>query len=63
MAPSMYMTGAVDALGETVIARALDKLTIKRALKIEEICNVVSFFAMPESSVITGQTIYMGLVN
>jgi len=63
MAPSIYMTGAVNALGETVIARALNKLTIKRTLKIEEICNVVSFFARPESSVITGQTIYMGLVN
>jgi 3-oxoacyl-[acyl-carrier protein] reductase len=63
MAPSMYMTGAVNALGETVVSRALDKLTIKRTLTIEEICNVVSFFAAPESNVITGQVLHMGLVN
>ena len=49
IAPSIYMTGAVNALGETVIARALDKLTIKRTLTIEEICNVVSFFAQPRT--------------
>jgi 3-oxoacyl-[acyl-carrier protein] reductase len=63
MAPSMYITGAVNALGEAVIARALDKLTIKRTLTIEEICNVISFFASPESSSITGQVLHMGLVN
>jgi 3-oxoacyl-[acyl-carrier protein] reductase len=63
MAPSMYVTDAVNALGASVAARALDKLTIKRTLTIEEICNVISFFAAPESSAITGQVIYMGLVN
>jgi len=63
MAPSMIMTGAVEALGDTVAARAMDKLTIKRHLTIEEICNVVSFFAAPESGCITGQVIHMGLVS
>ena len=62
MAPSMIMTEAVEALGEDVINRALEKLTIKRKLTIEEICNVISFFAAPESSCITGQVIHMGLV-
>lgn len=63
MALSMFMTEAVDALGETVISRALNSLTIKRPLRIEEICNVVSFFAGPESRCITGQVLQMGLVN
>jgi 3-oxoacyl-[acyl-carrier protein] reductase len=63
LAPSMYITEAVDVLGATVTARALDKLTIKRTLTIEEICNVISFFAAPESSCITGQVLHMGLVN
>ena len=62
VAPSMIMTEAVEALGEDVINRALEKLTIKRKLTIEEICNVISFFAAPESSCITGQVIHMGLV-
>jgi 3-oxoacyl-[acyl-carrier protein] reductase len=62
IAPSMFMTDAVHVLGEDIIQRALSKLTIKRVVTIEEICNVVSFFAAAESSCITGQVIYMGLV-
>jgi 3-oxoacyl-[acyl-carrier protein] reductase len=62
IAPSMFMTDAVQNLGDKVIDRALDKLTIKRKLTIEEICNVVTFFADPASSCITGQVIHMGLV-
>lgn len=63
MAPSMIMTNTVEGLGEAVAARAMEKLTFKRTLTIEEICNVVSFFAAPESRCITGQVIQMGLVN
>jgi 3-oxoacyl-[acyl-carrier protein] reductase len=62
IAPSMVMTEAVDSLGEEIIKRALGKLTIKRVVTIEEICNIVSFFAAPESGCITGQVIHMGLV-
>lgn len=63
LAPSMIMTDAVEALGDVVIARALEKLTIKRKLTMEEICSVVSFFIAPQSSCITGQVIHMGLVS
>ena len=63
LAPSMITTEAVEALGDAVTARALDKLTIKRRLSIEEICNVVSFFVGPQAGCITGQVIHMGLVN
>lgn len=63
IAPSMVMTEVVEALGEVVAARALEKLTIKRTLTMEEICNVIAFFAAPESACITGQVIYMGLVS
>jgi 3-oxoacyl-[acyl-carrier protein] reductase len=62
VAPSMFMTDAVQNLGDKVIERALDKLTIKRKLTIEEICSVVTFFADPANSSITGQVIHMGLV-
>jgi len=62
IAPSMVKTEALEALGQGVIARALQKLTIKRTLTIEEICNVISFFAAPDSACITGQVIHMGLV-
>jgi 3-oxoacyl-[acyl-carrier protein] reductase len=62
IAPSMYITEAVEALGEDIKRRALDKLTIKRVLTIEEICNVISFYFSDKSSSITGQVIHMGLV-
>lgn len=62
VAPSMLMTDAVRDLGEGIIARALSKLTIKRALSTAEVCNVISFLAAPESRCITGQVIHMGLV-
>jgi len=62
IAPSMLITDAVNALGEEIKQRALSKLTIKRPVTIEEVCNVVSFFAGVESRCITGQVIHMGLV-
>lgn len=63
LAPSMYDTEAVAALGDTVRARALEKLTIKRPVTLDEICNVISFFVAPESACITGQVVHMGLVT
>jgi 3-oxoacyl-[acyl-carrier protein] reductase len=62
IAPSMLMTDAVEILGGDIIERALSKLTIKRTVTMEEVCNVVEFFAAPHSSCITGQVIHMGLV-
>ncbi|WP_378950561.1 SDR family NAD(P)-dependent oxidoreductase [Pelosinus sp. sgz500959] len=62
LAPSMVMTDLVEVLGESIIARALEKLTIKRVLSIREVANVVEFFSAPESSCVTGQVVHMGLV-
>lgn len=62
IAPSMIMTEAVEILGEEIINRALSKLTIKRQLSVEEVCNVITFFCRPESGCITGQVIHLGLV-
>lgn len=62
IAPSILMTDAVEELGADIIERALSKLTVKRTVKIEEICNVLEFFSAPESTCITGQVIHMGLV-
>jgi len=62
IAPSIFMTESVKAMGEAVLKRAMEKLTIKRLLTAEEICNVISFFAMPQGGCITGQVIHMGLV-
>ena len=63
MAPALVTTDAVESLGEKVAARFVGKQTFQRAIGIEEICNVVAFFASPASACITGQVIHMGLVN
>ena len=63
IAPSMIKTKAVDAIGEEVISRALNKLTIKRTVTIEEICHVLKFLINPLGGIITGQVIYMGLIS
>lgn len=63
VAPSLITTAAVEGLGEAVAARFLAKQTFPRAITVDEICNVVSFFASPASSSISGQVIHMGLVN
>jgi 3-oxoacyl-[acyl-carrier protein] reductase len=62
IAPSMYSSEAYDALGENVQKRALGKLTFQRMLTVDEIANVVAFFAAPESRAVTGQVIHLGLV-
>jgi len=62
LGPAIIMTESAQAMGQDWFNRLLEKQTIKRAVTIEEICNVVSFFVAPESSCITGQVINMGLV-
>jgi len=62
VAPSMYPSDAFEALGTTIQERARGRLAIQRTLDIEEIANVVAFFAASESRAITGQVIHLGLV-
>lgn len=63
IAPSMYMTDGVEALQGPVIERALNSLTLKRTLHIEEILHVIDFYCDKNASAITGQVIHLGLVN
>jgi 3-oxoacyl-[acyl-carrier protein] reductase len=63
IAPSMIKTEAVEALGAQVIERALNKLTIKRMITIDEIGHVLDFFIEPSGGIITGQVVYMGLIS
>lgn len=60
---SMFMSDTMEALGETVIARAQERLTIKRPVTAEEICHVIRFFSAPEASAVTGQVVQLGLVT
>ena len=59
----MYMTEGVEALSSPVIEYALNSLTQKRVLDIEEIYHVVDFYVDENARGITGQVIYLGLVD
>ena len=60
---SMYESGAFRNLGKTIIDNAKQKLLNKRLLSINEITNVLEFFFKKDSSVVSGQEIYLSLVS
>lgn len=61
--PGLVLTDPARAMGDEWAEWLLDQQTIRRTVTIEEICNVIEFFASPESSAITGQTLNMCLVG
>ena len=63
LAPGLFMTEAAQAMGQEWAVRLLKKQTIKRLVTVDEICNVIAFFASSQSGCITGQVINMGLVT
>lgn len=63
VAPSVFPTESMSQMGEEAARKTLGSLTIPRELTIEEIANVVTFFAAPESRAVTGQVVHLGLVN
>jgi 3-oxoacyl-[acyl-carrier protein] reductase len=63
VSPCMVETDASRALGEEWQKRMLEMQTIKRPATIEEVANVISFFAHPGSGCITGQVVNMALVG
>ncbi len=62
IAPSVVETQMTEKLGSEIIEKAISRLTIQRAITMEEICFAVDFFTKPESGFITGQVLYLGLV-
>jgi 3-oxoacyl-[acyl-carrier protein] reductase len=60
---SVVMTDMVAALGQGVTERAIERLTLKRPLSVEEVCHAVDFFCSRASSAVTGQVLQLGLVT
>jgi 3-oxoacyl-[acyl-carrier protein] reductase len=63
VAPSVVDTDALTALGEGFMERKQQELAIKRPVTSSEVAGVVAFLLSPESASVTGQLIYMGIVN
>ena len=60
IAPPAVKTDLIKGVPKEKIDRLLQRQSIHRFGKPEEICNVIDFFVKQESSLITGEVIYMG---
>jgi 3-oxoacyl-[acyl-carrier protein] reductase len=65
IAPAMMETDASEALAKVGDWRQqmLDKQTFPRVIDMNEVCHVADFFISPEAASITGQIVYIGLVD
>ena len=63
IALSLLETDMMADLNEEAMERYMQSLAIKRRAEMEDVCNVVSFFASPTSGYITGQVIHLGFVD
>lgn len=63
IAPGLVSTEASASFGEEWRERMLKLQTIRKEVTVEEIFYAISYFASPHASAVTGQTLYMGLVN
>lgn len=60
IAPPAVQTDLIKGVPKEKIDRLLKRQSIHRFGEPEEICNVIDFFVKKESSLITGEVIYMG---
>jgi len=58
--PTPVLTDLIKNVPEDKIAKIIERQSIKRLGKFEDVLNVIKFFIAPESNFITGQIIYLG---
>lgn len=61
--PSPIKTGLLSGVPEKKLAKLIDAQAIHRWAVPGDVVNVVDFFLRPESSMVTGQVIYLGGVS
>jgi 3-oxoacyl-[acyl-carrier protein] reductase len=61
--PSPIKTGLLSGVSEKKLAKLIDAQAIRRFAVPNDVVNVVDFFLRPESSMVTGQVIYLGGVS
>lgn len=59
---SLLESDMTESINAEALERYQQNLTIKQPAKIEDVCNVISFFANPASRFVTGQTLHLGFV-
>lgn len=63
VAPGLISTKASESFGAEWHKRMLKLQTIMKPITAVEIFHAISYFASPYATAVTGQTLYMGLVN
>jgi 3-oxoacyl-[acyl-carrier protein] reductase len=58
--PSPMQTQLTNAVPAATIQRLIDRQAIARWAEPSDVLNVVDFFLRPESSMVTGQVVYLG---
>jgi 3-oxoacyl-[acyl-carrier protein] reductase len=58
--PSPIRTALTAAVAADKMQRLIDRQAIRRWAECEDVANVVDFFLRPESSMVTGQVVYLG---
>jgi len=63
VSPSLVLTDSSEAFGPEWRRNMLAMQTLRRPIEVAELCNVVQFFAAPESGCVTGQVVHTCLVD
>lgn len=61
--PTPIDTDLIKNVPEEKINSLLERQSIKRLGKFEDVLNVINFYIQPESDYVTGQIIYLGGIN
>ena len=61
--PSPIQTDLIRGVSEEKIAELIQKQSVKKMAKVEDVIRLVDFLTHPDSSMITGQIIYLGGVS
>ncbi len=63
VAPGLISNDTSEVFGDDWKKRMIDQQTIKRAITTEEIYNAILFYSSRGASCVTGQVMYLGLVE
>lgn len=60
IAPPAVKTDLIKGIPEEILDKLLQRQSIHRFGRPDELCNVIDFFIKPQSEMVTGQILYLG---
>ncbi|MDP5032083.1 SDR family NAD(P)-dependent oxidoreductase [Paraglaciecola sp.] len=61
--PSPIHTQLISGVGDDKIDKLLQQQAIKKMAVVEDVINIVDFYVQPQSSMVTGQILYLGGIS